>query len=127
MSIGEESGRVATLFAVSLGLPQPAAAGLERAGEPGLEPVYVATELNVWRDVCGKPRAELAGPNNDWTMFAGPMARAVLEAAVDALSRLESAGLRRELARLDAEFEAKTLHNPRSDPTQPWWARRWGD
>ena len=127
MGVGEESVRVATLFAESLGLPPSAAAGLERAGEPGLDPITVATELNVWRDVCGKSKAALAGPHNDWTMFAGPMARAVLESAVDAISRSESAGLRRELARLDAEFEAKTLHNPRSDPTQPWWARRWGD
>ena len=124
MSVGEESVRVATLFAVSLGLPQPAAVGLERAAEPGLDPITVAAELNIWRNVCGKPKAVLAGPHNDWTMFIGPMARTVLEAAVGAISRSESAGLRRELARLDADFEAKTLHNPKSDPTLPWWARR---
>lgn len=124
MSVEEEPARVASLFAVSRGLPQPAAVGLERAGEPGLEPIRVATALQVWRDVCGKPKAVLDGENNDWTMFIGPDARAVLEAALEVLSRSESAGLRRELARLDADFEAKTLHNPRSDPTLPWWARR---
>lgn len=127
MSDAGESVRVATLFAVSLGLPQPAAVGLERAGELGLDPITVASELNTWRNVCGKRKAVLAGPHNDWTMFIGPMARAVLEAAVDAISRSESAGLRRELVRLDAEFEAKTLHNPKLDPTLPWWARRWED
>lgn len=127
MSVGEEPVRVATLFAVSLGLPQPAAVGLERAAEPGLDPITVASELNTWRNVCGKPKAVLQKPNSDWSMFIGPMARTILESAVDALSKSESAGLRRELARLDADFEAKTLHNPKSDPTQPWWARRWAD
>ncbi len=85
----------------------------------------VAEELRTWRTVVRLPRSVLWAPHNDWTEFIGPLARSVLHAADEALSRRDGAPLRAELARLDAEFARKTSPNPFADPTLPWWARRW--
>ena len=130
-----------------LGLPLLAAQALDRLGEPGLVPEAVATELKVWRDLVHLPASTLSQPHNDWTELCerqrvelsggcggssalrtelvGPSAREVLAEAVQALGRRDGAPLRAELARLDAELEHKTSHNPLTDPTLPWWSRRW--
>ncbi|WP_375424794.1 hypothetical protein [uncultured Friedmanniella sp.] len=108
-----------------IGLPAVTAQALARLGQPGLEPETVALELQAWRDVVRQPVSILSGPLNDWIEFIGPSARAVLDEADQALNRRDGAPLRRELARLDAEFERKTRHNPLSDPRLPWWSRRW--
>lgn len=107
------------------GLPVATAEALDRLGDPGLDPLTVADELETWRSVVHLPVSVLWAPHNDWTEFIGPSARAVLESAVQALNRRDGAPLRNELARLDAEFARKTSPNPRADPTLPWWARRW--
>jgi len=108
-----------------LGLPGGTAQALERLGEPGLDPVTVAVDLQVWRELVGLPRATLSAPHNDWAELVGPGVRAVLADAVQALDRRDGAPLRAELARLDALFERKTSPNPLADPTLPWWSRRW--
>lgn len=84
----------------------------------------VASSLATWRHVTSLPRAVLGRPHNDWTEHVGPFARDHLEQAAAALPRRHAAPLRDELARLDHRFEAATLHDPHSDPTRPWWARR---
>jgi hypothetical protein len=71
------------------------------------------------------PRSALSRAHSDWTEFIGPFARELLECAVQALTRRHAAPLKAEIERLDRQFEAKTLNNPRADPTLPWWARRW--
>ncbi|WP_344869073.1 hypothetical protein [Amycolatopsis ultiminotia] len=81
--------------------------------------------LEIWQRVASLPRAELSAPHNDWTEFIGPMARDDLERAVRALPRKQAAPLRAVVERADEMFRAKTLHNPRIDPSRPWWARRW--
>ena len=85
----------------------------------------IADELQTWRRVAHLPESVLAAPHNDWTEFIGPMARSTLGAAEEALNRHDGATLRAELARLDAEFARKTIHNPSADPSLPWWGRRW--
>jgi hypothetical protein len=87
----------------------------------------VAQELQEWRTLVRLPASTLSSPHNDWVQFIGPFARSSLEAAVQALNRRDGAPLRAELARLDAEFERKTSHNPLADPNLPWWSRRWTD
>lgn len=78
----------------------------------------------MWRDIARKPRSALQEENNDWTQFVGPLARDVLEHAMRALPRQQSASLRRQTARLDALFLSKTLNDPAIDPSLPWWWRR---
>ena len=70
------------------------------------------------------PRSALGADNNDWVQFVGPLARNTLEEAMHALSRRQRAAFRREVARLDALFEQKTLNDPLADPSLPWWSRR---
>jgi hypothetical protein len=84
----------------------------------------VADELQDWRDVVHQSASTLSAPHNDWIEFSGPSARAVLEAADQALKRLTSAAAR-AVSLLDAEFERKTSANPFADPALPWWQCRW--
>lgn len=49
----------------------------------------------------------------------------MLEEALLALPSRHAAPLWTVIAQADAQFHAKTLPNPRADPDQPWWARRW--
>jgi len=106
------------------GLPGRTAHALDRLDNPHLSSAEVADALREWAEVVGQPQRVLSAPYNDWAEFIGPSARAVLEDAVQVLGRA-GRPLRAELARLDADFERKTSHNPFADPLRPWWARRW--
>ena len=112
-------------MAESRGLAAVTAEALVALDDPDLDPVTVADELQTWRDLVHLPTSVLWAPHNDWVEFIGPTARAVLDAADRALNRRDGAPLRAELARLDREFAGKTSHNPFTDPSLPWWARRW--
>jgi len=93
--------------------------GYERVSSP-----TVWRELDLWLKVCAMSAAQLDGPSNDWPTLIGPAARDVLEAAMNALGRRKAAPLRAVVHRADEQFIAKTLPNPHSDPTAPWWWRR---
>jgi hypothetical protein len=97
---------------------------VDRLGRRRMSSASINGALATWRSVVHKPRSALHGDNNDWTEFIGPMARGELEDAIHALGRRQRAPLRREVARLDAVYEQKTLNDPRADPSLPWWARR---
>lgn len=107
------------------GVPATTLHALDRLGRPDLRSGRVAASLATWRRVASKPRSELSSSHNDWTEFIGPFARDHLERALRALGRRHAAPLRAEVEQLDRSFEAKTLNNPRADPSLPWWARRW--
>lgn len=97
---------------------------LDRLGRRLLTSRSIRTELVTWREVAHKPRSALGADDNDWIRFVGPLARNTLEEAVRALNRHQRAPLRREVARLDAVFEEKTLNDPLADQSLPWWSRR---
>lgn len=103
---------VASRLAEERGLAAITADALDRLGQPGLDPLTVADELQRWREVVQLPMSTLAAPHNDWVEFIGPSARSVLDDAVQALNWRAGAPLRAELARLDPQFERKTSHNP---------------
>lgn len=107
------------------GLPDRTAHALDRLDDPHPTSAEVAHALQEWAEVVGQPQRVLSAPHNDWAELIGPSAREVLEDAVQALGRRAARPLRAELARLDADFERKTSHNPFADPSRPWWARRW--
>jgi hypothetical protein len=69
--------------------------------------------------------ARLRQPYNDWTSYIAPDARDTLEAAFNALSPRQAGPLRRAAARADAMYLARTIHNPRARPGEPWWRSRW--
>jgi hypothetical protein len=106
------------------GVPTATSRAIERLGRSGISSARVNAALATWRAVVRKPRSALHRDNNDWTELIGPMARRELEDAIHALGRRQRAPLRREVARLDALYEQKTLNDPRADPSLPWWARR---
>lgn len=112
-------------MAESLGLASITAEALVALDDPDLDPVTVAEELQTWRYLVHLPTSVLWAPHNDWVEFIGPAARSVLDAADQALNRRDGTPLRAELVRLDREFARKTSHNPFTDSSLPWWARRW--
>ncbi|MFP5020416.1 hypothetical protein [Pseudonocardia phyllosphaerae] len=80
-------------------------------------------ELRWWKRVAQQPRRALQDDRLDW-VFVGSIPRDTLEAAMSALSRRHRAALRRQVARWDALFIAKTVNNPDVPTELPWWKRR---
>lgn len=107
------------------GVPKSICVALDRLDRPEVSSVRVRQALLGWQRTVSLSRAELGGPHSDWAEFVGPEERAQLEEALLALPPRQAAPLRTVIARADAQFRAKTLPNPRADPDQPWWARRW--
>jgi len=107
------------------GVPLATSRALDRLARLEVSSARMKRALEAWQRIASLPRAALSTSHNDWTEFIGPMAREELERALLALSRRQAAPLRVVVERADDEFRSKTLHNPRADPSRPWWARRW--
>ncbi|WP_298799453.1 hypothetical protein [uncultured Pseudonocardia sp.] len=107
------------------GVPLATTRALDRLDRPEISSLRVIQALETCQRTASLPAATLSAPYNDWTELIGPMARDELERALRALPTRQAAALRVLVARADAAFRVKTLNNPRADPSQPWWARRW--
>lgn len=66
------------------------------------------------------------GPNYGWgtTLFRDRHARTLLQGAASAMNRKARRELLGAVAPLDDRFLARTLPDPFSPPTDPWWKRR---
>jgi len=107
------------------GVPRATSYALDRPDRPEISSEQVKQALESWQHTASLPRAELAAPYNDWALYIGSSARNELERALRALPRRQAAALRAEVEQSDEIFWAKTLNNPLTDPTEPWWGRRW--
>jgi hypothetical protein len=107
------------------GVPMATSRALDRLARPEVSSPRVRDALVAWQRVASLSRADLGAPHNDWTEFVGPMIRGELEQALLALPRRHAALLRAVVDPADDEFRAKTLNNPKADPSRPWWERRW--
>jgi hypothetical protein len=112
--------------AVIAGVPMATSYALDRLDRSDISSARVAEALRIWQQTASPTRAQLSLPNNDWALLIGPIARNDLERALRALPQRSAAALRLVVERADESFRSKTLNNPRADPSQPWWARRWG-
>lgn len=106
-------------------LPGEVVGALDRLGDDELRPGRIATALWLWRRHSRQPRRELGNASSDETESMAPDARDDLEHAVQALPPRPARTLRRLLAPLDRVIAAKTLAEPYSDPSLPWWRRRY--
>ena len=106
-------------------MPTSTSFALDRLDQSDLSSAQIRVALQGWQRTASLSRAALSGAHNDWTEFIGPVERSQLERALLALPPRHAGPLRAVIERADAQFRAKTLPNPRVDPHQPWWARRW--
>ena len=106
------------------GVPLSTSRALDRLDRRAVSSNRIRLALTGWRRVAHKPRSALQKDNNDWVQFGGPLDRNTLEEAMRALNRRQRAPLHREIARLDALFEQKTLNDPLANPSLLWWSRR---
>ena len=106
------------------GVPLTTSSALDRLGRPEIGSAEVARALEQWRQVASLSQAQLTSPHNDWTERIGPMARTVLERALNALTHRQAAPLRTQVDKIDSIFVGKTLHNPAVDASRHWWERR---
>lgn len=89
-----------------------------------MQPARIAAALHEWAQVCRQSRRELGNASNDCTTYLGPDARDDLDRAVNALPLRPARTLRNLIDPFDRIFLAKTLPDPHSDPSLPWWRRR---
>lgn len=106
------------------GVPLSTSHALDRLGRPDVSSRAVASGLRQYQRIAALSRDVLQAPHRDVTEFIVPGVRAELERALDALPRRAAAPLRAVVARADAEYEARTLHNPGAGPG-PWWTQRY--
>ena len=112
--------------AVRLGaLPGEVVGALDRLDDKDLRPGRIADALWLWTRHSHQSRRELGNASSDETDSMAPEARDDLERAVQALPPRPARTLQRLLQPLDRAIAAKTLPEPRSDPTLPWWQRRY--
>ena len=98
---------------------------LDRLDRSDVSSARVEEALRTWQQTARLPRTQLSVPNNDWVLYVGPDARGELERAMRALPHRKAVALRTVVEQADEMFRSKTLNNPRADPCQPWWSRRW--
>lgn len=112
-------------FSQVTGLSQRTCAALQRLERRRLGPGTVAQAIATYQRFVRRPGRTLYLPFHECPCCDPVYARDILQQALSALPQASARDLRLLVARLDAEFERKTLPNPRprsvGEKSRGWW------